>query len=156
MFGRIKWDTYAIIMVAFVPFLLLTAWGLTEWDERSLHSKQCALATTWLEESEEIVPLFTSASTMGRISPWIASFEELDSPRSAAQLRSGILQSANHSSTYYPALTTGIPGVLNPPDGLFERRLLQGAEDLIQHCPEVAPLLPEAFPMIFTEEPTNE
>jgi hypothetical protein len=151
----IHWDIYTIVIAALVPAVLLTAWGLTEWDEARIRQQQCAVAESWLNDSAQLAPMFENAETMDSIATWITDVEEINSPASAGQLRHGILTSARYHAEYYPDESTLRPGVLNPRDGLYERTISEGAENLVQHCPDVEPLLPNAFPMVFIEEGSN-
>lgn len=143
-------------MVALIPVILVTAWGWSWWNERELHTQQCVVAAEWLQESEDILPVYQRAGNMGAIEPWINSIDALNSPSSAATLRWGILQSARYFLTYYPNVRTQSNGELNPEDGIHSRDIIEGTKQLIEHCPEVTPMLPTAFPMIFTEEPVVE
>jgi hypothetical protein len=151
----IQWDIYTIIIAALVPAVMLTAWGLTEWNETRVHRQQCEVAESWLEDSARLAPTFQNAGTMDSITSWILGLEEINSPTSAGQLRHGIVSSAWYHAEYYPDKITTEPGVLNPKNGLHERTITEGAENLVQHCPDVEPLLPDAFPMVFTEEGDN-
>lgn len=152
MLKSIHWDIYTIIIAALVPGVLLAAWGLTEWDEARIRQQQCAVAESWLKDSAQLAPTFERADTMDGVSAWIVDLEEINSPSSAGQLRHGILSSARYHAEYYPDESTTKPGVLNPKNGLYERTILEGADYLVQHCPDVEPLLHDAFPMVFTEE----
>lgn len=149
---RITWDIYTIIMVALVPVILLSAWGLTKASEYDLKSRQCALAVEWLDESQDLLPQFYRAGTMENTAGWIATLEEINAPAAAGRLRWAVLQSARYAAEYYPGLPTDGVAVLNPVDGLYERNLTEGAWDLINHCPDVLPMLPKAFPMVFRED----
>lgn len=155
MFKSIHWDIYTVIIAGLVPAVLLAAWGITEWQETAVHRQQCEVAESWLSDSARLAPRFENADSMNDIAGWIVSIEELNSPASAGQLRHGILTSARYHAEHYPDEQTTVPGVLNPRNGLYERTITEGAADLVQHCPEVEPLLPEAFPMVFPEEGTN-
>ncbi|MCA9832995.1 MAG: hypothetical protein KC435_03565 [Thermomicrobiales bacterium] len=152
----ITWDIYTIIIVALIPVILVAAWGMSWWNERELHAEQCSVALEWLQESEDLLPLYERADTMADIDPWINSIDALNSPSSAGTLRWGILQSARYFLAYYPNVRIEENGELNPADGIHSRDIIGGTEQLIDHCPEVAPLLPVAFPMIFTQEPVIE
>lgn len=151
MLKSIEWNIYTILMVALVPALLLTAWGLYAWDEHKLHTLQCEMAESWLDESEEIASLFQQSETIGQTRFWISRFETLESPNAAGNLRWGIIQSANYHAENYPDMSTDEPGVLNAPNGLFERQIEEGTEDLVEHCPDMETKLPTAFPMVFRE-----
>jgi hypothetical protein len=148
----IHWDIYTIIIAALVPAVLLAAWGLTAWDEARIRQEQCEVAESWLDDSARLAPTFEGAGTMDGISAWIVDIEEINSPTSAGQLRHGILSSARYHAEYYPDESTTEPGVLNPKNGLYERTITEGVDNLVQHCPDVEPLLHDAFPMVFTEE----
>lgn len=152
MLKSIEWNIYTILMVALVPAMLLSAWGLYAWDSHRLHTMQCAMAVDWLEESTDMAPEFEQSGTMGRTQFWISEFESLESPNAAGNLRWGILQSANYHEEHYPDLPTDEPGVLNPPNGLFARQIEEGVEDLVEHCPDTEDMIPTAFPMVFREE----
>lgn len=152
MLKSIQWDVYTYLIIALIPFLLLSAWGLKTWDDNRLHRVQCELALDWLEQSTIIAPDFARAGTAGQTMFWQASFEEINSPSAAGQLRWGIIQSAEYSREYTPNKPLNVPGVLNPPDGLFSRDINDGRKNLIRHCPETEPLLPAAFPMVFRDE----
>ncbi|MCO5224858.1 MAG: hypothetical protein M9953_05940 [Thermomicrobiales bacterium] len=149
---RIRWDTYTLIMVALVPVILLSAWGLTKASEHDLRSRQCAMAEEWLDESRALLPLFYRAGTVQNTTAWVSALEELSSPAAAGRLRWAVLQSTRYAAEYYPDLPTDEVAVLNPTDGLYQRNLTEGARDLINHCPEVASMLPQAFPMVFKED----
>lgn len=154
MLKSIQWDIYTILMVAMVPAMLLTAWGLERWDASQLHRRQCEMAVEWLEESTVHSQQFQLASSMGSTRFWIAGFEEISSPNAAGNLRWGILQSARYHAEYFPNLPTNEPGVLNPRNGLFERQIEEGAAELVDHCPETEGMIADAFPMIFREDDT--
>lgn len=149
---QISWDIYTVIMVALVPVILLSAWGLTKASEHDLRSRQCAMAVEWLDESRDLLPLFYRAGTVQNTTSWTTSLEELSSPAAAGRLRWAVLQSTRYAAEYYPTLPTDEVGVLNPVDGLYQRNLTEGARELIDHCPEVAPMLPRTFPMVFKED----
>jgi hypothetical protein len=151
----IHWDVYTIIIAALVPAVLLAAWGLATWDEARIRDQQCRVAESWLNDSAQLAPMFENAGTMDDIANWIIDVEEINSPTSAGQLRHGILTSARYHAEYYPEKSTTEPGVLNPRNGLYERTISEGAENLVEHCPDVEPLLPNAFPMVFREEGPN-
>ncbi len=155
MLKSIHWDVYTIVIVALAPVVLLTAWGLTAWDEARIRQQQCQVAESWLEDSARLAPRFENAGSMEDIAGWITGIEEINSPASAGQLRHGILSSARYHAEYFPDMSTANPGVLNPKNGLYERTITEGAANLVQHCPDVEPLLPDAFPMVFTEEGAN-
>ena len=155
MIKSIHWDTYSLIIVALVPGMLLAAWGLSAWDERQLHTHQCQVATEWLQEAQQLAPMFTGAETMDDIATWIAANEELNVPASGSQLRRGILSSAYYHMENFPSTSTTTPGVLNPPNGLFARDIISGRDSLIRHCPETEPHLADAFPMVFEREDPN-
>lgn len=155
MLKSIHWDSYTIIIAALVPAVMLAAWGITEWEETRIHRQQCEVAESWLDKSAQIAPMFERAGTVDGIATWIFGIEEINSPTSAGKLRHGILSSARYHMEHYPNESTTEAGVLNPKNGLFERTITEGAEDLIEHCPEVEPLLPDAFPMVFPEEGQN-
>lgn len=152
MLKSVHWDIYTIIMVALVPTLLLSAWGLHAWDNHRLHTLQCTMATDWLEETADMAPQFVQAETMGRTQFWTSTFEDIESPNAAGNLRWGILQSAQYHEEYFPDLSTADRGVLNPPNGLFARQIEEGTEDLVEHCPETEDMIPTAFPMVFRED----
>jgi hypothetical protein len=155
VFRSIQWDIYTVIIVALVPVLLLSAWGLTEWDRRQLHTQQCIVAREWLQEAESLAPMFGNATTMDGIAGWIAAMEEINVPSRGSQLRRGILSSANYHMEHFPNTRTTSAGVLNPPNGLFAREIDKGRQSLIAHCPETEALLPAAFPMVFAREEPN-
>lgn len=152
MLKSIQWDIYTIIIVALVPTLLLTAWGIYAWDEHQLHTLQCTMAVDWLEESTEMAPQFVQAETMDSTQFWTSSFEQIESPNAAGNLRWGILQSTWYHREHFPDLPTDERGVLNPPNGLFARQIEEGTEDLVEHCPETEDMIPTAFPMVFRED----
>lgn len=152
MFKSIQWDIYTFAIVALVPGILLTAWGLTAWDQRQIHGQQCKVAIEWLVESESVAPLFENAGQMESISSWIFAMEEINAPARGGQLRSSILSSARYLMEHYPNANTSTLGVLNPPNGLFARDITAGRASLIEHCPETEPLLRNAFPMVFGRE----
>lgn len=152
MLKSINWNIYTILMVGLVPALLLTAWGVYAWDSHRLHSLQCTMAEEWLEESTDIASQFEQSGTMGQTLFWASRFEDIESPNAAGNLRWGILQSTDYHAENYPELPTNEPGVLNPPNGLFERQFEEGVEDLVDHCPETEAMIPTAFPMVFREE----
>lgn len=153
MLKSITWDKYTLIIVALIPTILGVAGALTFWDDHRLHVQQCELAVEWLEESERIAPQFSSAGTMGDIDQWISQQEEFDAPSKAGDLRYGFLSSARYQNEYFPDVSTSEGGILNPPDGLYSRNIIEGAEELIKHCPETQEMLPKALPMVFTEIP---
>lgn len=154
MLKTFQWDTYTILMVALAPTLLLAAWGWDTWDSHQLHKRQCELAVEWLESSAALAGQFEQAGTTSNTQLWINRFEELDSPNAAGDLRWGVLQAANYNAEYFPDRPTDQPGVLNPRNGLLERQISEGAERLIEHCPETEDLIPMAFPMVFREDAT--
>lgn len=155
MLKSIQWDIYTIIIAALIPAVLLGAWGLTTWEDSRIHKQQCDVAETWLQESALLAPMFQNAGTMEDTTSWISGIEELNSPAAAGTMRHGILESARYNQKYYPDRSTSEPGVLNPKDGLYDRTINKGAENLIEHCPEVEQQLPKAFPMVFPEEGSN-
>lgn len=155
MLKSIQWDIYTIVMVALVPAMLLVAGGITWWDDYRLHQVQCELATDWLEQNAVLSDEFENAGTMERTSFWQRQFEEINSPSAAGQLRWGIIQSANYQQEYFPDRETEERGVLNPINGLFSRDIVDGTEDLVEHCPDTEAMLPEAFPMIYRDEGTQ-
>lgn len=152
MLKSIEWNIYNILMVALVPALLLTAWGIYAWDEHKLHTLQCNMAESWLDESTDIASQFQQAKSMEQTRFWVSQFERIESPNAAGNLRWGIIQSAKYHAENYPDMATNEPGVLNPPNGLFERQIEEGVEDLIDHCEDTETMLPTAFPMIFRED----
>lgn len=152
MLKSIQWDIYTILIVALLPALLLVAGGVTWWEDNRLHQAQCNVAVAWLEESADIAGQFQLAQTMDRTQFWQQSFEEINNPSHAGQLRWGIIQSADYTSEYYPDMPTDEPGVLNPKNGLFSRDIEEGTEELIEHCPDTEAMLADAFPMIFRDE----
>lgn len=152
MLKSIQWDIYTFLIIGLIPFLLLSAWGVKTWEDNRLHRVQCELALDWLDESTMIAPDFSQAGTMDGTRFWLAAFEEINAPSAAGQLRWGIIQSATYSTKYAPRQSTTLPGVLHPPDGLFSRDIIDGSRNLVRHCPETEPLLPEAFPMVFRHE----
>ena len=152
MLKSVQWDIYTILMIALVPTMMLAAWGLHTYDAGQLHRQQCEMAEAWLESSAEYVGQFERAGITGNTLLWIANVEALDSPNAAGYLRWGVLQSATYHAEYLPALPTDQPGVLNPRNGLFERQIADGAEHLIEHCPEIEDQIPTAFPMVFRED----
>lgn len=152
MLRSIQWDVYTFLIIALIPFLLLSAWGLKTWDDQRLHRVQCEMAVDWLEQSTTIAPDFARAGSASQTMFWQASFEEISSPSAAGKLRWGIIQSAEYIRKYMPRKAVNAPGVLNPPDGLFSREIIEGREELIDHCPETEALLPDAFPMVFRHE----
>lgn len=155
MLKSISWDIYTYIIIALVPGVLLAAWGLTAWDDHRVHQQQCAVAEEWLNESALIAPVFESAGTMDDIDMWITGLEEFNTPSAAGELRQGILSSANYRMENFPNENTTVAGVLNPRNGLFERVIVEGTEDLIEHCPDTESMLPDAFPMVFEKEDPN-
>ena len=156
MLKSITWDKYTLIIVALIPTIMGVAGALTYWNDQRLHTTQCELAVDWLEKSEQIAPQFENAGTMDDIDGWIRQQEEFDAPSKAGLLRYGFLSSARYQNEYFPDASTSIAGVLNPPDGLHARDIRQGAERLIEHCPETREMLPKALPMVFKEVPEVE
>lgn len=155
MLKSIQWDIYTVLMIGLVPVLLVSAWGLTQWDDIRLHRAQCEVAESWLEENTEIASDFAQTRTLQGTGYWQTRFEAINWPSDAGQLRWGIIQSANYGREHYPSRFTSFPAVLNPEDGLFSRDISQGRKNLVERCPEVESMLPDAFPMIFQkEEPT--
>lgn len=152
MLKSVQWDIYTIIMIALVPAMLLIAWGIDTWESDQLHKRQCEMAVDWLESSAGYADQFERSGTTGNTELWINRIEQLDSPNAAGDLRWGILQSANYHAEYFPDLPTDAPGVLNPKNGLLERQIHDGAERLIEHCPDTEDLIPAAFPMVFKED----
>lgn len=152
MLKSVQWDIYTILMVALVPLILLTAGGLYFWNDYSIHKTQCEMAEDWIRESGEMADQFQSYERMGQTEFWTSTFAELDHPRAAGTLRSGIIQSAEYHAKYYPDMEITERGALNPVNGRLERQIEKGTEDLIEHCPDTASLLPEAFPQIYRED----
>lgn len=152
MLKNIQWDIYNILMIALVPAMLLTAWGIESWDTGQLHKRQCEMAVDWLETNATYVNQFEQAGTTGNIQLWLNRMEPLDSPMAAGELRMGVIRSAYYHMEHLPDLPTDEPGVLNPRNGLFERQINEGTARLIAHCPETEDLIPEAFPMVFRED----
>lgn len=151
MLKSIEWNIYNILIVALVPSIMLTAWGLFALDKHNLHTLQCNMASEWLDESEDLSARFQDLDSMGQTTFWLSQFEDIESPNAAGDLRWGIIQSVNYHQENYPDMPTDERGVLNPPNGLFERQIEEGAEDLIDHCPDTEERLPAAFPMVFRE-----
>lgn len=147
-----RWDIYTIIIVALVPAMLLSAWGLTAWDQRQLHSRQCAMAEDWLDSTAAFAGQFEMAGRTGQTQLWITNIENLDFPNAARDLRSGLIRSARYHQEFLPNVSTREPGVLNPVNGLYERQIETGIAALTSHCPETAELIPAAVPMIFRED----
>ncbi len=152
MLKSINWDIYTILMIALAPAMLLTAWGIHAWDSHQLHSLQCSMAEEWLDESADIASQFERSGTMSNTRFWSTTFEGIESPKAAGELRMGILRSADYHREHFPTLETSEPGVLNPPNGLFARQIDEGTRELVEHCPETRGMIPEAFPMVFREE----
>lgn len=146
-------DIYLVSAALVVALSFGTAWALTWNAERDLHETQCQLAVEWLEGSTSNADLFERARTMQSIEPWLAAQDELNSPSAANQLRWSIMDSARYEMNSNPTAPTTDQAVLNSP--WYTGRIERGAADLIQHCPEVESLLPAAFPMVFTQEPSE-
>ncbi len=155
MLKSIQWDIYTIAIIALLPAMLLVAGGITWWDDHRLHQVQCELAVDWLEQNTELSEEFEGAGTMERTSFWQRQFEEINSPSAAGQLRWGIIQSVDYQQEYFPDRETAERGVLNPANGLFSRDIVDGTEELVEHCPDTEAMLPEAFPMIYRDEGTQ-
>lgn len=148
---KLHLDVYNVIIIALIPFVLLVAWGLTWGYERNLHERQCKEAVTYLEEAADFSSLYTNAGSLDDADPWLDEMQEMSYPAPLADLHNGAVA----AFTY--AATTSLPVEMNQPAGLYERLttfkevLDDGRDKIVRQCPEVDPLIPNAFPMYFRE-----
>lgn len=151
MRNRIPFDIYTILIIAIVPVFLATAWGLTWNHERVAKREMCASAVTYLTDAADLVPTYTSAGNIGDSDFWLSQLESLTTtPGAAKDLRDVVLSSMSYAMTTDPGRETTATGEAYRALTPFQESIDQARTELVETCPETAPLIPDAFPMFFS------
>jgi hypothetical protein len=149
---RLHLDVYNVIIVALVPVILLTAWGLTTAYETNQRREHCAQAITWLEEATEISSLYTTADSLDDAETWSESLQELSRPAPANDLHEGALSTYSYAESINMNVNLQQPGALYDASPAFQDVLDEGRETLVSQCPDTEPLIADAFPMYFADQ----
>lgn len=147
---RRRLDTYTILILLLIGGVFIAAGALTMQAGYDQRGRQCDVAVEWLEQSAETSRQFTTASRISSIEPWLNTQDEMNTPNAAKPLRWAILDSARFHAEYRTDARPNEPGVLNSPE--FTDRIDRARQGLVDHCPETAALLPDAFPMVFVKD----
>lgn len=149
---RFHLDVYNVIIVALIPAILLTAWGLTSAHDRNERSKRCENAIDYLEAVTDLAPLYTSARTIDDADEWLDAMEELPAPDVAQQLHTRATAAFSYASAMGMDVSADEPGDLFDQLTAFRDGLDESRTELEEQCPNTADLIPDAFPMYFREE----
>ena len=149
---KFRLDIYTILMVALVPFFLLTAWGLTWNYERVLASRACEDTTSYLKDASRFTSDFTNAGTLQNTGGWVGRMDGLQPPPIAEDLHDALVSTVTYGMNTDPNLGTTQPGVVFDELTPFQNSITEGRDKIIAECPELARAIPDAFPMFFTEE----
>ncbi len=149
---KFRLDIYLILIIALVPFFLLTAWGLTWNYERVLANRACEDTTSYLQDASSFVPDFKNAGTLQNAGGWVGRMDGLRPPPIAEDLHDALVSTVTYAMNTDPDLDTARPAVVFDELTPFQNSITEGRDKIIEECPELASALPDAFPMFFTEE----
>lgn len=145
-------DFYNVIIVALVPLMFLTAWGLTTAYERNQRAEQCEQAETYLQEAADISSLYTTADSVDDAEDWHEEMQELSWPEPADDLHNGALSAFAYASSMNLDADTAEQGGLYGQLTAFQDVLDKGRETLVNQCPDTETMITDAFPMYFRED----
>lgn len=149
MLSKIRFDIYTILIVAMVPTFLVIAWGLTWNHDRIAAKHACENTDTYLTEVSAIADLYTSAGTLQNANTWYDQLEQISPPGPARDLHNSVSSAVTYSMNRNPDLQTSQPAGLYDALPPFQQPVDKGRDKIIERCPELTPLIPDAFPMFF-------
>lgn len=149
MRDRFRIDVYNVIIVALVPVILLTAWGLTSAYETNQRREQCEQAFTYLDEASDLAARYTTASSLDTADDWADELEQLSHPAPAADLHNGAISAFNYALSIDLDVDVNAPGSLYDELTTFQDVLNEGRETLVSACPDTETMIADAFPMYF-------
>jgi hypothetical protein len=145
-------DIYNLIIAALIPFMLLTAWGLTTVHERNERIKHCEEAITYLEDVTDIASVFTTADSLEDADTWLDLIQEISHPAPTKDLHDGAMAAFTYANMVNMDVALDEPGALYDKLSAFQDVLDSGRETLVSRCPETEPMIDDAFPMYFRQE----
>lgn len=146
-----QWDIYTVLMVAIVPVFLAVAWGLAWNHERVAAAQACENTATWLAEVSEAAPLFINAGSVGNADPWLNRMETIQPQGHGGKMHDSAVSAVEYASTVDPDLDTTEPGVISDAAPFFQDSIDEARATIVDECPDLGGMLPEALPMIFKE-----
>jgi hypothetical protein len=149
----IRFDIYTILMIAIVPFFLATAWGLTWNNERVMARQACEDTESYLVEAAEIASLFTDAGTLDDADTWLDQLATISPHGHAWDLHQSASRTVEYAMNTQPDLGTEVPGIVYERIMPFRIAIDNAQEKIADKCPDLAVMVPDAFPMLFTKEP---
>ena len=149
---KLHLDIYTVLIIALIPFFLLTAWGLTWNYERVLANRACEDTTNYLEEATALAPEVMNAGTLQNAGGWVGRMAEMRPPPLAEDLHDSIVNTATYATNSDPGLDTTQPAGVFEKLTPFQDPIIEGRDKIIAECPELADAIPDAFPMFFTKE----
>ena len=146
-----QWDIYTVLMVAIVPVFLAVAWGLTWNHERVAAAQACEDTESYLSETTEAASLFINAGTVGSTDPWLSRMETIQPQGHGWDLHDSVVGAVEYAAAVEPDLDTAEPGVVYDETPFFQDPIDEARATIVEKCPDLEAMLPEAFPMIFKE-----
>jgi hypothetical protein len=149
---RLKLDIYNIIIIALVPSFLLIASGATWFYDRAETRRACTDATAYLADVSDISSTFQSANSLSGNQTWLTNMESLQPPLVARDLHNATVSSVDYAMSIDPGLNVSVPGAVYEAVTPFQDSIDAGRASLEKSCPDLAPRIPEAFPMFFARD----
>ena len=149
----VRFDIYTILIIAIVPVFLATAWGLTWNHERMAAQRACEDTEHYLTEAAEVASLFTDAGTLDDADTWIDQLATISPHGHAWDLHQSATRTVEYAMNTQPNLPTDEPGIVYDQIVPFRIAIDNAQEKIVDKCPDLAMLIPDAFPLLFTRQP---
>jgi len=149
---QLRLDAYNLIIIALIPSFMLIAAGATWFYERAEARRACSEATAYLEDATSFAGAYQSSGTLANARSWVAGMESLQPPTVARDLHDTAISAVTYASSTNPGADTSVPGGLYETLTPFQDSLDSGRNELVETCPDLASLIPDAFPMFFTKD----
>lgn len=153
MRDKLQLDIYTMLIIAIVPVFLAVAWGLTWNYERATARQACEDTESYLADAAEAAPLFTGAGVVDDVTEWMSRLETITPKGHADDLHEAATSTVEYAMTTQGDLPTDVPAVLYEEITPFRTSIDEAYDKIAEKCPELLPMIPDAFPMFFTREP---
>ena len=147
-----QWDIYTMLIVAIVPVFLAVAWGLSWNHERVSAAQACEATKTYLADVSEFASLYTEAGTVDDADQWLSRLETIQPQGHAWEIHDSALSTFEYASMSAPELDTNQPGGIYEEIAPFQSSIDDARANIVDNCPDLEPMLPDAFPMFFKEQ----
>lgn len=146
-----RFDPYTTIITLLIPFVLVVAWGASTVYSRNEEKQWCTESVEYLHDMSDLSSSYTNAGIISFTDTWINDINTTPAPPPMRPLRDLISKSVSYAKTLDPELSTTKDGIVYDNLVFMQDQIQSQRKDLIESCSKVAPLLHDAFPMIFKD-----